>query len=194
MNNNDLLKELRDITGAGIMDIKAALSESNDDKDKAVEILRKRGIAKSAKKAERTANEGVIESYIHAGGRVGVLLEINSETDFVSRTDDFRALAREIALHIAAANPLYVNISDVPVEVVEKEKEIYKEQAAGKPDAVAEKMVEGKLVKYYEEVCLMEQPFIKDGDRKVKDILTDAVGKLGENIVVKRFARYQLGS
>jgi elongation factor Ts len=194
MNSNELLKELREATGAGIMDIKSALEEAGHDKDKAIELLRKRGISKSAKKAERAANEGVIESYIHAGGRVGVLLELNSETDFVSRTEDFKKLAREIALHIAAANPLYVNISDVSPEVVEKEKEIYKEQAAGKPDAVVEKMIEGKLTKFYEEVCLMEQPYIKDPDRKVKDIITDAVGKLGENIVIKRFARYQLGN
>jgi elongation factor Ts len=194
MSSNELLKELRDITGAGIMDIKSALQEAGDDKDKAVEILRKKGITKSAKKSDRAANEGVIESYIHAGGRVGVLLELNSETDFVSRTEDFKALAREIAMHIAAANPLYVNVSDVPNEVIEKEKEIYKEQAVGKPDDVVAKMVEGKVAKFYEEACLMEQPFVKDQDRKVKDIITDAVGKLGENIVIKRFARYQLGN
>lgn len=192
--DSNLIKELRDITGAGIMDVKAALAEAGDDKEKAIEVLRKKGQLKVAKKADRVAKEGVIESYIHAGGRVGVLVELNTETDFVARTDDFKNLAKEIALHIAAANPLYVNISDVPEEVIAKEKEIYKEQAQGKPDDIVEKMVEGKMVKYYEEVCLMEQPFVKDPDRKVKDIISDAVSKLGENIVVRRFARYQLGS
>lgn len=196
MDKNQLLKDLREMTGAGIGDIKAALDEAGYDKDKAVEILRKKGQAKVSKKADRVAKEGVVESYIHAGGRVGVLVEVNSETDFVSRTDDFKAFAKELALHIAAANPLYLNISDVPAEVIEKEKEIYKEQAkeSGKPEAVIEKMIDGKLAKYYEEVCLMEQPYFREPERKVKDILADQVGKLGENIVVRRFARFQLGA
>jgi elongation factor Ts len=194
--DNSLLKELREITGAGVADIKSALEEAGDDKKKAIEVLRKKGQAKLSKKAERVANEGVVESYIHAGGKVGVLVEVNSETDFVSRTDDFKKLAKEMALHIAAANPLYINVEDVPTEVIEKEKEIYKEQAkdSGKPENVIEKMIEGKLQKYYEEVCLMEQPFFREPDRKVKEVLGDAVGKLGEKIVVRRFARYQLGA
>jgi len=194
--DNTLLKDLREMTGAGVADIKAALDEAGNDKDKAVEILRKKGQAKVNKKADRVAKEGVIESYIHAGGRVGVLLEINSETDFVSRTEDFKKLAKELSLHIAAANPLYLNISDIPAEVIEKEKEIYKDQAkdSGKPEAVIEKMIEGKLAKYYEEACLMEQPYFREPERKVKDIIADHVGKLGENIVVRRFARFQLGA
>jgi len=194
--DNSLLKELREITGAGIGDIKAAMDEAGDNKEKAIEILRKKGQAKVSKKADRAAHEGVIESYIHGGGRVGVLVEANSETDFVSRTDDFKKFAKELALHIAAANPLYVNVTDVPAEVIEKEKEIYKEQAkdSGKPEAVIEKMIEGKLAKYYEEVCLMEQPWFREPERKVKDIVADHVGKLGENIQVRRFARFQLGA
>ncbi len=193
---NDLLKELRDNTGAGMMDIKAALEEAGNDKDKALEILRKKGQSKVLKKADRVAKEGIIESYIHAGGRVGVLLELNTETDFVARTDDFKALAKEIALHIAAANPLYVNISDVPEEVIEKEKEIYKEQAkeSGKPAEIVEKMTEGRLQKYYEEVCLMEQPFVREPEKKVKDLIAANVAKLGENIVVRRFVRFHLGN
>ncbi|MEK7075804.1 MAG: translation elongation factor Ts [Patescibacteria group bacterium] len=192
----ELLKKLRELTGAGITDVKAALDEAGNDKEKAIEILRKKGQSKVLKKADRVANEGVVESYIHAGGKVGVLLELNTETDFVARTDDFKSLAKEIALHIAASNPLYVNISDVPTEVIEKEKEIYKEQAkdSGKPDAVVEKMIEGKLAKYYEETCLMEQTFVKDPEKKIKDLLSDSVAKLGENIVVRRFTRYHLGN
>ena len=191
--SSDLLKELREITGAGISDIKSALDEAGNDREKAIEILRKKGQAKVTKKGERTAKEGLVESYIHAGGRVGVLVELDTETDFVSRTDDFKKLAKELALHIAATNPLYVNISDVPEEVIAKEKEIYKEQAAGKPQAVVEKMVEGKLVKYFEEVCLMEQPWFREQERRVKDIVADHVGKLGENIIVRRFTRFQVG-
>lgn len=190
----ELLKKLRDITGAGIMEIKQALEEAGNDADKAVEILRKKGAAKMSKKSDRSANEGIIESYIHAGGRVGVLLELNTETDFVARTDDFKALAKDIALHIAAANPLYVSKEDVPAEVVEKEKEIYKEQVQGKPDNIVEQIVGGKLDKYYEEVCLMEQPFVKNPDSKVKDLIADSTAKLGERIVIRRFVRYNLGN
>ncbi|GAC1413306.1 MAG: translation elongation factor Ts [Candidatus Doudnabacteria bacterium] len=192
----ELIKELRDLTGAGMMDIKAALDEAGNDKEKAIEILRKKGQAKMSKKSDRVANEGVIESYIHAGGKVGVLLELNTETDFVALTDDFKSLAKELALHIAAANPLYVNISDVPSEVVEKEKEIYKEQAkeSGKPEAVVEKMIEGKLAKYFEETCLMEQPFIKEPEKKINVFIAEKVAKLGENVVVRRFTRYHLGN
>ncbi len=192
----ELLKELRDLTGAGMMDIKAALDEAGSDKEKAIEILRKKGQSKMLKKADRVANEGIIESYIHAGGKVGVLLELNTETDFVARTDDFKNLARELALHTAAANPLYVNISDVPSEVIEKEREIYKEQAkdSGKPAEVVEKMIEGKLNKYFEETCLMEQPYIKEPEKKIKDFVAEKAAKLGENVVVRRFTRYHLGN
>jgi elongation factor Ts len=192
--SNDLLKELREITGAGMLEIKQALTETGNDKDKTIELLRKKGALKVGKKADRVANEGLIETYIHPGSRVGVLVEVNCETDFVSRTDDFKTLAKELALHIAGANPLYVNIADVPVEVVEKEKEIYKEQVKGKPEDVVSKILEGKIAKYYEEACLMEQPFIKNPDTKVKDLIGQAVGKMGENIVVKRFARFVLGN
>lgn len=192
----ELIKELRDLTGAGMMDIKAALDEAGNDKEKAIEILRKKGQAKMSKKSDRVANEGIIESYIHAGGKVGVLLELNTETDFVALTDDFKNLAKELALHIAAANPLYVNISDVPAEVVEKEKEIYKEQAkeSGKPAEVVEKMIEGKLAKYFEESCLMEQAYIKEPEKKINVFIAEKAAKLGENVVVRRFTRYHLGN
>ena len=194
MSDNNLIKELREQTGAGIMDVKEALEESGGDKEKAIEVLRKKGLAKQAKKADRVANEGIIESYIHAGGRIGVLLEINCETDFVARTDDFKTLAKEIALHIAAANPLYISTEDVPTEVIEKEKEIYKEQSAGKPDDVIEKMLEGKISKYYEEVCLLNQPFVRDGEKTIGDLLGEATGKMGENIQIRRFSRFMLGN
>ena len=192
--SNDLLKELRELTGAGMLEIKQALTEANNDKAKAVELLRKKGALKVGKKADRVANQGLIETYIHPGGRIGALVEVNCETDFVARTDDFKNLAKDLALHIAAANPLYVNSSDVPAEVVEKEKEIYKEQVKGKPAEVVEKILEGKIAKYYEEVCLMEQPFAKNQDLKIKDLMAQAVAKIGENIQVKRFARFVLGN
>lgn len=194
MSDSNLIKELREATGAGIMDVKEALAESGDDKEKAMEILRKKGISKMAKKADRVAKEGIVESYIHAGGRIGVLVEVNCETDFVGRTDDFKNLAKEIALHIAAANPLYVSREDVPAEVIEKEIEIYKEQSAGKPDDVIAKMVEGKLAKYYEEVCLLEQPFVKDSTKTISQLIADATAKMGENVQVRRFARFMLGN
>jgi elongation factor Ts len=192
--SHDLLKELRELTGAGMLEIKSALTEAAHDKDKAIEILRKKGALKAGKKADRVANEGIVESYIHPGSRVGVLVEINCETDFVARTDDFKTLAKELALHIAAANPLYISTEDVPAEVVEKEKEIYKEQVKGKPDDVVNKILEGKIAKYYEEACLMEQPFVKNGDIKVKDLISGATAKMGEKVVVKRFARFVLGN
>jgi elongation factor Ts len=191
---HNLIKELRELTGAGMMEIKGALDEAKGDKTKAVEILRKKGALKAGKKADRVANEGVVEAYIHPGSRVGVLVEINCETDFVARTDDFKHLAKELALHIAAANPLYVLPSDVPAEVVEKEKEIYKEQIKGKPEDMVNKILEGKIAKYYEEACLMEQPFAKNPDIKVKDLIGEAVAKMGEKVVVKRFARFVLGN
>lgn len=194
MTDNNTIKLLREQTGAGIMDVKEALEEAGGDTEKAIEILRKKGLAKQAKKADRAANEGIVESYIHAGGRIGVLVEVNCETDFVARTDDFKNLVKEIALHIAAANPLYISSEDVPNEVIEKEKEIYKEQFAGKPDDVIEKMLEGKIAKYYEEACLLNQPFVKDGDKTIGELLGEATGKMGENIQVRRFTRYMLGN
>ena len=198
MDTNTILKEIREMTGAGILEIKNALGEVNNDKEKAIELLRKKGALKAGKKSERVANEGVVESYIHPGSRVGVLLEVNCETDFVARTDDFKALAKDLCIHIAAANPLYTNISDVPKEVVEKEIEIYKEQTAesskGKPEEIIAKILDGKIAKYYEETCLMEQPFAKDSSMKVKDVVTQAIAKMGENVQVKRFARFVLGN
>ena len=190
----NLIKELRELTGAGMMEIKSALDEAGGNKQKAVEILRKKGALKAGKKADRVANEGLVEAYIHPGSRVGVLVEVNCETDFVARTQDFKNLVKELALHIAAANPLYVEVADIPAEVVEKEKEIYKEQMKGKPEDVIVKILEGKLAKYYEEVCLMEQPFCKNPDIKVKDLIAEAVAKMGERVVVKRFARFVLGN
>lgn len=192
--SQDLIKELRELTGAGILEIKQALGESGNDKEKAVELLRKKGALKMGKKSDRVAKEGLIETYIHPGSRVGVLVEVNCETDFVARTEDFKNLAKELALHIAAANPLYVSIADVPAEVVEKEKEIYKEQVKGKPEDVVNKILEGKIAKYYEEACLMEQPFVKNPDVKVKDFVAQAVAKMGENVQIKRFARFVLGN
>jgi len=190
----DLIKQLRELTGAGMMEIKSALTEAKNDVTKAVEILRKKGALKAGKKADRVANEGLVEAYIHPGSRVGVLVEVNCETDFVSRTADFKALVKELALHITAANPLYVNLSDVPAEVVEKEKEIYKVQVKGKPEDVVNKILDGKIAKYYEEACLMEQPYCKNPDIKVKDLIAEAVAKMGEKVVVKRFARFVLGN
>lgn len=192
--NNDIIKQLREQTGAGILDIKAALTEADGDKNKAIEILRKKGAVKMGKKEGRAAKEGVVASYIHPGSRIGVLLELNCETDFVARTEDFKLLAKELALHIAAAGPLYVSVADVPAEVIEKEKEIYKAEAKGKPKEVVEKMLEGKLTKFYEEVCLMEQSFVKNPELKIKQLIADAVGKIGENVVVKKFARFVLGN
>jgi len=196
MADNNLIKELRELTGAGMMDINEALSETGNDKDKALELLRKKGVAKLSKKADRVAKEGLVESYIHGNGRIGVLVEVNCETDFVARTDDFKNLAKELALHIAAVNPLYISQEDVPAEVIEKEREIYKEQAAGsgKPDDVIEKMIEGKLSKFYEEVCLLDQSFVKEPDKKVSQMIADSTAKMGEKVQVSRFARFVLGN
>lgn len=196
MSDNTLIKELRELTGAGIIDVKEALTEAGDDRDKALDILRKKGMAKLAKKADRVAKEGIVESYIHAGGRIGALVELNCETDFVARTEDFKALAKELALHIAAANPLYVSREDVPAEVIAKEQEIYKEQSAGsgKPEEVVQKMIDGKMEKYYEDSCLLEQPFVKDGNKKISDLISESTAKMGENVQVRRFARFMLGN
>lgn len=193
MNLMDAVKNLRFKTSAGMMECKEALKESNGDIDKAVEILRKKGIAKAAKKTDRVAGQGVIESYIHMGDRIGVLLEVNCETDFVARTSDFRKLTKDIAMQVAAANPLYVDRSEVGKESIDKEKEIALAQIKDKPVAVAEKIVEGKLEKYYSETCLLEQPYIKDPNIRIRDLVTQAIAKTGENIVVKRFARFEIG-
>ena len=191
----ELVKNLRSITGAGFVDCKNVLVETGGDLEKAVEALRKKGLAKAQKKANREAKEGLIYSYIHAGGRIGVLLEINCETDFVARTAEFQELAKNVAMHIAASNPLYIKREAVQPEIIAKEKEIYKEQLAAmdKPNAVKEKIIEGKLEKYYQDVCLLEQAFIKDPSKNISAIIDNEVAKLGENIVLKRFARYQLG-
>lgn len=189
------VKELRDMTGAGMMDCKKALMESNGDVEKAVGILRRRGLSKAAQKADRSANEGLIYSYIHPGSKLGVLLEINCETDFVARTDDFAILAKDIAMQIAAANPLVIERGQLDPSMVEKEKEIYRTQALneGKPEKVIDKIIEGRLTKYYQEVVLLEQPFVKDEDIAIKNLLNNAIAKLGENIVVKRFVRFRMG-
>ena len=190
----DMVKDLREKTGAGMMECKKALAESNGDFEKAVTVLRQKGLASASKKSGRTATEGLIGSYIHMD-RIGVLLEVNCETDFVARTDDFRALVKDIAMHIAASNPVYLSREDVPQDVIEKEKDIYRSQISGKPPQMVEKIVEGKLEKYFDETCLMEQIFIKDEERKlkIKDLVVEKIAKLGENIVVKRFVRFQVG-
>lgn len=191
---SEAVKKLREMTGTGMMECKKALTDAGGDVEKAVEILRQKGLASAAKKASRTASQGLIASYIHMD-KLGVLLEINCETDFVARTDDFKSLAHDIAMHVAAANPAYLSPADVPAEVVEKEKEIYRSQITGKPANVVDKILEGKLQKFYEDTCLTDQIFVKDpeGKLKIKNLITNTVAKLGENIVLKRFARFQLG-
>ncbi len=191
----EMVKELREKTGAGMMDCKKALSESSGDLEKAVQVLRQKGLATAAKKAGRLASEGLIGSYIHMNSKIGVLVEVNCETDFVARTDDYKELAKDIAMHIAAANPTYVSREDVPQQVLENEKQIYRVQIANKPPQVAEKIVEGKLEKFFGETCLVEQIFIKDPEqkKKIKELLTEKIAKLGENIVIRRFVRFQLG-
>lgn len=189
------VKELRERTGAGMLDCKKALEEANNDITKAAELLREKGLSAAANKAGRVATEGVVESYIHAGGRIGVLVEINCETDFVALTDQFKAFARDIAMHIAAANPRYITREEVPQEEVEKEKEILKAQALneGKPEKIVEKMVEGRISKFYEEYCLLEQSFVKDPDKTISQLLNEKISTIGENISIRRFARYELG-
>ncbi|MDP8299925.1 MAG: translation elongation factor Ts [Candidatus Tantalella remota] len=189
----DAVKKLRFKTSAGMMECKDALKESGGDIDKAVDILRKKGIAKAAKKATRIAGQGLVESYIHMGNRIGVLIEVNCETDFVAKNSEFKNLTNELAMQVAAANPMYVSRDDVPEESIEKEKDIFRVQVKDKPADVVEKIVLGKLDKYFSEVCLIEQPFIKDPNVKIKELLTQTIAKLGENIVVKRFVRYEVG-
>ena len=189
------VKELRDKTNAPMMDCKNALTEAKGDIEAAIVVLRKKGVATAAKKATRATSEGSVSSYIHAGGKIGVLVEVNCESDFVARTDDFKQLVHDVAMHIAATDPRFVRKEDVTPEAFEKEKEIYRAQAAatGKPAPVIEKIVEGKMGKFYEEVCLLEQPFIKDQTVTVHQLIATVIGKLGENISVKRFARFKVG-
>lgn len=186
------IKKLRDITGAGMMAAKNALVESNGDIDQAIDHLRKKGEASAAKRVDREAKAGVVSSYVH-GEKIGVLVELNCETDFVARTDDFRELAKDIALHVAAANPEYLNPESVPEEVIAKEREIYAAEVSGKPSEIIDKIVDGKLAKYYETVCLTKQPFIKDPDKSIEQLITQAIAKLGENIVVRQYSRIELG-
>src|SRR5213082_1055303 len=189
------VKELRERSGAPMMDCKNALNEAKGDIEQALIVLRKKGIATAAKKAARVTSEGSVASYIHAGGKIGVLVEVNCESDFVARTDDFKDLIKDIAMHIAASDPKFIRREDVTPEAFEKEKDIYRAQAAqtGKPASVIEKIVEGKMAKFYEEVCLYEQPFIKDQTISVAQLIATKIGKLGENIAVRRFSRFKVG-
>ena len=189
------VKELREMTGAGMMDCKKALTATEGDMDKAIDFLREKGLAAAAKKAGRIAAEGLVESYIHGGGRIGVLVEVNCETDFVAKTDAFKSLVKDIAMHIAAANPSYLRREEVPAAELEHEKMVLSEQARneGKPEKIIEKMVTGRIEKYYKEVCLLEQPFVKDPDKTISDLITESIAKIGENIAIRRFTRYQLG-
>ena len=189
------VKELRDKTGAGMMDCKKALGESGGDVQKAIDYLRQKGLAAAAKKADRVAADGAVGAYVHPGGKIGVLVEINCETDFVARTAEFQMLVKDIAMQVAAANPHCVRREEVSSEHLEKEKSIYRQQAleTGKPEKVVDKIVDGKIERFYSEVCLLEQAFIKDPDKKVGDVINDAVARLGENIQIRRFARYHLG-
>ncbi len=189
----DAIKRLREKTNAGVGACQRALKEAGGDIDKAIEVLRKQGAALATKKIGRQAKEGRIESYIHLGGKIGVLVEVNCESDFVARNDDFKQFVKDLTMQVAAYNPTYVKKEDIPEDSIKKETEIIKAQLAGKPTTAIDKIVEGKLTKYFEEVCLLEQPFIKDSTIKVKDILTSMIAKIGENIIVRRFMRYQVG-
>ncbi len=190
-----LVKELRELTGAGMMDCKKALTETEGNIDKAIDFLREKGLAAAAKKAGRIAAEGLVYSYIHGGGRIGVLVEVNCETDFVAKTDIFQTLVKDIAMHIAAANPSYLTREEVPTAELEHEKMVLAEQARneGKPEKIIEKMVAGRIEKYYKEVCLLDQAFVKDSDKTITQLVTESIAKIGENISIRRFARYQLG-
>jgi elongation factor Ts len=191
----ELIKDLRQRTGAGVVDCKVALHEAQGDMDKAIEHLRRKGLATAAKKAGRIATDGLVSSYIHAGGKIGVLVEVNCETDFVAKTEDFQSFVKNMAMQIAAANPQYVRREEVPQAVLDKEKEIYRAQAleSKKPEKVIDKIVEGKLERFYSEVCLLEQTYVKDGELTIKDVLDALIAKIGENIQIRRFARFQLG-
>jgi elongation factor Ts len=193
--NAAMVKKLRDLTGAGMMECKAALTEAGGNIEEATTILRKRGLAQAGKKAGRATKEGVVGSYIHMGGKIGVLVEVNCESDFVARTDDFQNLAREVAMHIAAANPQYVRREDVPPDVLDRERAIYRGQMEGqkKPEAVLDKIVEGKLNSFYEQACLLDQPSIRDPKLTIGQIVTAAIARMGENIAIPRFVRFKLG-
>ncbi len=190
-----MVKELRDKTAAGMMDCKKALTETDGDMEKAIDLLRQKGLAVAAKRAGRATSEGIISTYIHAGGKLGVMVEVGCETDFVAKTDKFIEFAKDVAMHIAAANPVSVTREDVPDTIIAREKEIYIQQGldSGKPENIVEKMVTGKIEKFIAEIVLLEQPFVKDPDRTIQEILTDLVGKMGENITIKRFIRFQIG-
>ncbi len=190
-----MVKQLREKSGAGMMDCKKALIESDGDIDKAVEYLRKKGIATAQKRSGRSLSEGTIQTYIHMGGKLGVMVEVGCETDFVAKNDDFIAFAKNIAMHVAAINPMGITVDDVPREIIEKELEIYRSQALemGKPEKIVEKIAEGKLNKFYKENCLMQQPYVKDPDKTITDLLNELIAKIGENISIKRFARFQVG-
>ena len=189
------VKDLREKTGAGMMDCKKALAETGGDVQKAIDYLRQKGLAAAAKKADRVAADGAVGAYVHPGGKIGVLVEINCETDFVARTAEFQSLLKDIAMQVAAANPRYLRREEVPAAELDKEKTIYRQQAleTGKPEKVVDKIVEGKIERFYAEACLLEQAFIKDPDKKVTDILNESIGRLGENIQIRRFSRYHLG-
>jgi elongation factor Ts len=191
----NVVKELREKTGAGMMDCKKALTETAGDVQKAVDYLRQKGLASATKKADRVAADGAVAAYVHAGGKLGALVEINCETDFVARTTEFQALLKDIAMQVAAANPRYVRREEIPEAELAKEKTIYRQQAleSGKPEKIVDKIVEGKMERFYSEICLLEQSFIKDQDKKVLEIINDAIARLGENIQIRRFARYHLG-
>jgi elongation factor Ts len=193
--NAKMVMQLREKTGAGIMDCKEALTECNGDMDSAVDFLRKKGLAIAAKRAGRAMTEGVIQSYIHMDGKLGVLVEVNCETDFVAKNDDFNAFAKNLAMHIAATNPVAIRQEDVPEVVIDKEKEIYRAQVLemGKPEKVADKIVDGKLQKYFKENCLLNQAYVRDPDMTIEDLLNDMIAKIGENISIKRFARFRIG-
>ena len=190
-----VVKELRERTGAGMMDCKKALQETDGDIDKAAELLREKGLAAAAKKAGRIAAEGVVESYIHMGGKIGVLVEINCETDFVAKTPEFKTFVRDVAMHIAASNPQYISKEEVSLDTIAKEKEILRAQALneGKPEKIVDRMVEGRIEKFYKEICLLEQPFVKDTDKTVRDLVHEKVATIGENINIRRFVRYEMG-
>lgn len=192
---SQMVKELRDKTNAGMMDCKKALTETAGDMEKAVDLLRQKGLAVAAKRAGRETKEGVVECYIHAGGKLGVMVEVGCETDFVAKTDDFKAFAKNIAMHIAAANPIAVNREEVPAEVLQRERDIYVNQAleSGKPQQIVDKIVSGKVEKYLAEICLMEQKYVKNDELTVQDLLNELVAKMGENISIKKFARFQIG-
>lgn len=192
---SEMVKELRTKTGAGMMDCKEALNSSNGDFDKAIDYLRKKGMSAATKRSSKAAKDGTIASYIHMGGKIGVMVELNCETDFVAKTEEFQTIARDLAMHVAASNPTYVGPSDVPADVLEREKEIYRSQALAekKPEKIWDKIIEGKLNKYYEEVCLVKQKFIKNTDVTIETMINNLIAKTGENIIIRRFARFQLG-